>query len=142
MPRPIQVVIDTNVFIAALRSKTGAGSKIFSLLPDQRWENNISPALLFEYEEQGRKIALQRGYTFEELNEFLEAIIGRSNGWHQEIIRKPRLPDPDDDFVLDLALTAKADHIITYNTRNFRAAKSEEIEVTTPGDFLKLLIAL
>lgn len=54
MPQPIktyQIVLDTNVLFAGLRSQRGASYKLLTILNDIRWQLNISTALLFEYEE-------------------------------------------------------------------------------------------
>jgi hypothetical protein len=39
------------VLVAAVRSSQGASFRILQLVGDPRWELNLSPALLFEYEE-------------------------------------------------------------------------------------------
>ena len=46
-----QIVIDTNVILAGLRSKNGASYKLLSILNDKRFQINISATLIFEYEE-------------------------------------------------------------------------------------------
>ncbi len=46
-----QVVIDTNVLLAALRSKRGASYRLLSLVGDDRWQLNLSVPLLLEYED-------------------------------------------------------------------------------------------
>jgi predicted nucleic acid-binding protein len=49
----IKVVIDTNVIIAALRSKNGFSHRlVFSIGLDPRWQCMISGPLLNEYTEQ------------------------------------------------------------------------------------------
>ena len=52
---------------------------------------------------------------------------------------RPILPDPKDDFVLELAVESQSDFIITYNLRDFRGAESFGISVETPRDFLRRL---
>jgi predicted nucleic acid-binding protein len=44
-----QVVIDTNVIVAALRSKQGTSRRLLRLLEDGRWKPNVSVALALEY---------------------------------------------------------------------------------------------
>jgi predicted nucleic acid-binding protein len=46
-----QVVIDTNVLIAAQRSQRGASSKLMSLVGTGRFDIHISVPLVLEYEE-------------------------------------------------------------------------------------------
>jgi len=47
-----QIIIDTNVLVAALRSKQGASYRLLELLRngDNRWQINVSTALILEYE--------------------------------------------------------------------------------------------
>ena len=49
---PFQVVIDTSVMVAAARSRSGASFELLRLFDagDDRWEWNVSTALLVEYE--------------------------------------------------------------------------------------------
>ena len=49
---PLQIVIDTNVIISALRSRRGPSFRLFSTLGDPRWQANISTAFVLEYEEK------------------------------------------------------------------------------------------
>jgi len=50
--KPRQVVVETNVLVAAARSRPGASFRLLDLFAarDARWQWNISTALLLEYE--------------------------------------------------------------------------------------------
>ena len=48
---PLQIVLDTNVLVAALRSRRGTAFRLVSLLPAVLFEVNLSVPLVFEYEE-------------------------------------------------------------------------------------------
>lgn len=52
---------------------------------------------------------------------------------------RPFLRDADDEFVLELAIAANADYIVTYNLRDFVGAETFGIKVITPKDFLQIL---
>ena len=52
---------------------------------------------------------------------------------------RPFLSDPDDDFVLELAVSAGARYIVTYNIRNFAGSDSLGVTALRPPEFLKLL---
>ena len=52
---------------------------------------------------------------------------------------RPHLSDPNDDFVLELAVAAQAGYIITHNLRNFAATQSLNVTALPPAEFLKLL---
>jgi len=49
------------------------------------------------------------------------------------------LPDPRDDFILELAVESQCDFIITFNIRDFAGAERFGIEVITPQEFLRKL---
>ena len=51
---------------------------------------------------------------------------------------RPVLKDPDDDFLLELAVKSGAD-IVTWNWADFKRAEPFNINVLTPRDFLRLL---
>lgn len=52
---------------------------------------------------------------------------------------RPLAKDPDDDFLLDLAIESQADFIITYNKKDLQAAEQFEIRVLSPKEFLQIV---
>jgi predicted nucleic acid-binding protein len=58
-----QVVIDTNVLVAALRSRRGASFRLLDLLGDSRWQANLSVALALEYEQVVKRKCVQGEVT-------------------------------------------------------------------------------
>jgi len=58
-----QVVIDTNVLVAALRSRRGASFRLLDLLGDPRWQANLSVALALEYEQVAKRECVQGDVT-------------------------------------------------------------------------------
>jgi putative PIN family toxin of toxin-antitoxin system len=135
----IQVVIDTNVLIAALRSRRGASHRLMTLIGDRRWNLNLSVPLVFEYEAVAKRITDGRNLSEQEVDDILDYIC--SQGSHRDIfyLWRPILADPKDDFVLELAVESQSDFIITYNVRDFGAAESFGISVETPREFLRRL---
>jgi predicted nucleic acid-binding protein len=51
---------------------------------------------------------------------------------------RPFLPDPKDDFLVELALRVNG-VIVTYNQRHFREVASLGLKVMTPIEFLRSL---
>jgi predicted nucleic acid-binding protein len=49
---------------------------------------------------------------------------------------RPMLSDPDDDFILELAVAADAGYIVTYNLRNFAGVERFGLEAITPAQML------
>ena len=54
-------------------------------------------------------------------------------------LMRPHLSDPDDEFILELALAAGAHYRVTHNRDDFRDANRFGVRVVTPGDFLKII---
>ena len=52
---------------------------------------------------------------------------------------RPWLSDPNDDFILELAVSAQARYIVTHNLRNFAGVESFGIEAITPAQMLMKL---
>ncbi len=52
---------------------------------------------------------------------------------------RPELSDPDDEFLLELAVVSRCDFIVTYNLRHLRHAERFGITVVTPGEFLRTM---
>lgn len=77
--------------------------------------------------------------TKKKVNQLLDLICALSE--HQSIyfLWRPTEPDGDDAHVLELAVAAKCDYIITYNKRDFSQAASFGIEVVTAAEFLKTI---
>lgn len=51
--------------------------------------------------------------------------------------RRPTLPDPDDDLILELAVAAGCRYIVTHNLRDFRGLERWGVAAVSPADFLK-----
>ncbi|MBD2365304.1 putative toxin-antitoxin system toxin component, PIN family [Anabaena minutissima FACHB-250] len=137
MTRPYQIVVDTNVLLTGLRSIRGASYKLLTILNDTRWQLNISTALIFEYEEILKREKNQLNLNDEDIDNVIEAICAISNQCNIFYLWRPVARDPDDDFVIDLAVECQADFIITYNQKDLQAAEKFGIRVLTPKEFLQ-----
>ena len=134
-----QVVIDTSVLIAAQRSKRGASSKLLTLVGTGRFDLHLSVALVLEYEEILMRYRLELGLSQDDVTDLVDALCALGIAHEIYYLWRPSLRDPDDEFVLELAVAAHCDHIITFNQRDFAGADRFGIRVVTPGDFLRLM---
>jgi len=55
---------------------------------------------------------------------------------------RPFLPDPKDDMVLELAVKAGCDSVVTYNIRDFAGIERFGVSAVTPANFLESIGAL
>jgi putative PIN family toxin of toxin-antitoxin system len=136
---PVQIVVDTNVFVTALRSQFGASYKLLSLLDDDIFKLNLSVPLVLEYEEVAKRMIGEIALSEKEIDDILDFVISKSNRWHIFFLWRPQLKDPNDDMVLELAVTAGCDYILTYNLKDFKGSEIFGIEAITPKVFLEMV---
>jgi predicted nucleic acid-binding protein len=74
----IEVVLDTNVLVAAFRSSLGASYRLLQTLEDRHWRPVISPALTFEYEAVLKRGALEMSLNLADIDDFMEYLCSRS----------------------------------------------------------------
>lgn len=138
MPR-FDIIIDTNVLIAALRSKQGASNELLQRLNDPRITLHVSNTLLFEYDEVLRREQTACGLAEGQISDLLDGFCRLGVKHYVSFLWRPSARDPDDDFLVDLAVAARATHLITYNVRDLTAALRFGINVVTPAEFLGIL---
>lgn len=131
------IVIDTNVIIAAMRSKQGASNLLLRLLGTSDWQAHISIPLILEYEEVCQRLLPPLDLSREQVNDFLDYLCVVCSHHKIFYLWRPYLKDADDDFLLDLAVEASADFIITFNKKDFVGVEKFAIQVLTPKEFLQ-----
>ena len=136
----IDIVIDTNVLVSALKSDMGASYALISTLPSPKFQLSISVPLYTEYQDVlTRKEHLTGASTEKEILAFLRYLSKIANRKKIFYLWRPWLKDPKDDMVLELAVAAKSKYIITYNIKDFSNIQKFGIEAITPKKFLKIL---
>ena len=136
---PLRAIIDTNVFLSALWSRQGAAFEIFAEFRRGRWQMVLSNHLLFEYEEVAKRNASEIELTLEDVDDVLDALCVAAEHRQLEPAWIPRLSDPDDEPLLQMAIEAKVPIIVTRNIRHLKPAESFGIEVMQPAEFLAKL---
>lgn len=133
-----QIVADTNVFVSALRSQFGASYKLFSQIDNDVYKLNISVPLALEYESVAKRMIGEISLSEEEIDNILDFIISKSNRWQIYYLWRPQLKDAGDDMVLELAVTAGCNYIVTYNVNDFKGMENFGIKAITPKQFLEM----
>ena len=134
-----QIVLYTNVLVAAMRSRQGASYRLLSLLGDGRWRPNVTVAVVLEYEsvlklnvsnwvlaEQRWMMLLTRSAPRPDCI----ACIFYGGRWHPILM---------DYLILEAAIASRSDFIITFNQRHFSNSLRFGIRCLTPQEFLILL---
>ena len=138
MPK-FRIVIDTNVFISALRSRRGASFKLLSMLGASAFEISVSVPLVLEYEALAKRHARTLGLDARTIDDILDYVCQVARRREIFFLWQPFLKDPNDDLVLELAVESESEFIITYNRRDFAGIETFGIKVLTPKEFLQKL---
>ena len=120
----MRVVLDTNVLVAAARSRRGASFALVSSIPAPEFELCLSVGLYSEW-----RVVLMRpenlppGRSAEDALGFVRYLANQAHLQDIHFLWRPFLSDADDDMVLELALAAGCRHIITHNVKDFHGSE-------------------
>ena len=132
-----KIVIDTDVVITALKSNKGASNKLLQFFGTDKFISSVSVALVLEYEAVIKRLLPK--LSEQAVSDLLDYICATSKHTKIYYLWRPCLKDQKDDMVLELAVAAEADFIITYNLKDFKLAKKFGIKVATPREILILM---
>jgi putative PIN family toxin of toxin-antitoxin system len=136
----LRVVLDTNVLVAAARSRLGASFALVSSIPAPEFLPCLSVGLYTEWQEVlTRPEHLAPGLTAEDALGFVRYLANQSHLQEIHFLWRPFLADADDDMVLELAFAAGCGHIITHNVADFRGSEQLGVAAISPRDFLTLI---
>lgn len=132
----VEVVLDTNVLVAALRSDQGASFQVLRNLGGSGpgFRPCLSVPLVLEYESALRRV---EGLSQDDVDVVLNYLCKVGNLREIYFLWRPFLRDPSDEMVLELGVEAGVDAIVTHNIRDFRGVEEKfGIRVITPRTFL------
>ncbi len=133
----LRVVLDTNVLVAAARSRRGASFRVLSFVGRGRFEIALSVPLVLEYEEALLTRTAPQAWSRAQVDDVLDYLCSVGRATQPSFLWRPALPDPDDDFILDLAVAAGCTAIVTFNAGDFRGADEFGVAVWTPQQLLQ-----
>lgn len=133
------IVIDTNVVIAALRSKKGASNKLLGLIGTSKFEIHDSVALILEYEDVIQRQRTELGLSEDEVSVFIDSLCSMAHHHKIYFLWRPSLPDVNDELVLELAVSANCEYILTHNIKDFKGTEKFGIKAVTPKEFLQVI---
>ena len=130
-----RIVLDTNVVVSGMRSREGASYRLLLELGGKsRFRIFVSVPLAMEYE-----MALKRvpGLTLADAERLVDFLCEVGEKREIYFLWRPLLRDPKDEMVLEVAVEAQADAIVTHNVRDFKGTEERfGIRIVTPGTFL------
>ena len=121
----IRVVIDTSVLVSAVISPTGPNAQLFDFIAAKEIRPYLTTAVLEEYHQV---------FEYEHLQHLSKRRIARLCGLLKISTHE------DDNRVYECAVAAKADYIVTENTKHFRKPY-KTTRIITARQLLKLLEA-
>jgi putative PIN family toxin of toxin-antitoxin system len=136
----VKLVLDTSVIVAATRSDAGASRQLLLGALQGHFELLLSVALTLEYEavlKRPEQLAATGG-TLQQIDKLLNAMIAVARPVHRQFFWRPLLQDANDEMVFEVALSGKADLLVTFNRRDFETIGSAwGIAVVTPQEALR-----
>lgn len=139
----MRIVLDTNVLVAAARSKRGAAYAIVSQLPSPVFEIALTIPLYMEYQDAlTRPETMRDQYTAAEAIRFTRYLSRIAHKQAIYFLWRPWLKDPKDDMVLEAALASQSRYIVTHNLKDFINRDIETnfgIYPISPKPFLDLI---
>jgi putative PIN family toxin of toxin-antitoxin system len=136
----LKVVFDTNVIVSAALYEKSLPALLLSLGLEDKVRFFVSPALLNEYEAVLKRPRFKLGHG--EITE----LMGKINRKALIVTPAKRLKiikeDEPDNRVLECAIKAKADFIITGNKRHFPFEEFKGSKIVTPREFINSISEL
>ena len=133
----LQIVIDTNVVLAGLRSPRGASYQVLTLLGRDLFDVHISVPLILEYESVAVRHLDDLPISNSDLDDVLDYICRVGVAHEIYYTWRPFLSDPDDDMVLEVAVASGSAAIVTFNKHDFRGCERFGLRLLTPAELLK-----
>jgi putative PIN family toxin of toxin-antitoxin system len=136
------LVIDTDVVITALRSRTGASAELIRLILQGQVRIALSVAMVLEYESvatRSEQLAASE-LSSDEVLTVIDALASLAKQVENHFRWRPQLRDAGDEIILESAVNAGAKAIVTYNKRDFAGAvQTFGLELYTPRETLEIL---
>ncbi len=134
MKNTARLVLDTNILVAATRNRLGPSFALVQAVRGGALQMCCSPALFLEYEDvlkRGPQLQAS-GLALQDVDAILAELAGLVRPVQTHYQWKPQLRDPADEMVLEAAVNAQAQAIVTYNLKDFGPARRFGVEVLNP----------
>lgn len=133
----MRVVFDTNV-VASASFWRGPPFDCLASWATDRCQAAVSPELLAEYHETMESLRLD--YPEHKYVRWAEALTEAANLFFPSERARGATPDPGDEKVLECALAADAEKIVTGDKKHLLPLrKFRGIEIVSPADFIRAL---
>ena len=130
----MRIVLDTNVLVSALLSPFGPPAEILRLVTTGMVQVCHDCRILGEY----RQVLLRPAFPFRPLQ--VESLLDQIESDGEPVTAfalSDRLPDPDDEAFLEVALSGEARYLVTGNLKHYPERSRQGVAVVSPREFLK-----
>ena len=139
----MRYLLDTNVLVAALRSKNGASHAILRRALQGDLPVVVHHKLVYEYRDvlSRQDIQANTGLTWAEIELVLAHLVAQASEVSVRYLWRPNLKDEGDNFIVEIAVAAWPCTIVTHNLRDFARTELRfpQIAVRTPAQLLHSL---
>jgi predicted nucleic acid-binding protein len=139
----MRYLLDTNVLVAALRSRHGASNAVVRQVLQGDLPLVIHHKLVYEYRDVLSRppILASTGLSWAEVETVLAHLVAMAHEIDIHYLWRPNLKDEGDNFVLEIAVAAPPCTIVTHNLNDFVRAQLRfpHVQLCTPGQLLQSL---
>lgn len=131
----MKIVLDTNILVSGLLQPFGPSGQIVRLVAAGELVLCHDSRILAEY----REVLLRKKFRFDP--ERVEILMEEIRAGGLPVAARPlaiRLPDPDDEPFLEIALASGAQCLVTGNIKHYPADARHGVEVISPRSFIEL----
>lgn len=133
------IVLDTNVFVSALRSGGGASRQVLRRILQGHATPLFGNALWQEYQDLLGRDVWTPVTTPEERLQVLAALAQAGRWVHVYYGWRPNLRDEGDNHLIELAVAGNAEAVVTHNVRDLTRGELAwpRLRIVTPAQFLE-----
>lgn len=133
-----RIILDTNVLVAGLRSRRGASFQLLAQLTRGRFQVVVTVPLVMEYADVLSRPGMVPLPTAA-VEAVLDMICHEAVQQAVHFLWRPQLRDPKDEMVLEAAVNARADYLVTHNIADFSRCHFDGLHIVTPRQFIEIL---
>jgi putative PIN family toxin of toxin-antitoxin system len=134
-----RVVLDTNILAPGAVSATGTVSRIIDAWRSGQFRVIVSSPILDELQRTFQKPYFRRYRTDEQSSRFIRLLQRRAAVSQVTVSVQGIATHPEDDRILATAVSAKADHLVTGDTKLQRLGTYQAVTILSPRRFLEIL---
>jgi predicted nucleic acid-binding protein len=135
----MKIVIDTNEFVAGMRSSGGASRLVLRKALTSDFQPLFGNALWMEYMDLMGRDVWGSESTIQEREAVLAALAQKGRWVNIYYAWRPNLPDEGDNHLVELAIAGGSNTIVTHNVKDPRTGELHftGLDVLLPTEFLE-----